>query len=231
MKIHGLIKTSLLDYPKHVAATVFTGACNMRCPFCHNGNLVLNPEGEPLISEEEVLSFLSSRARILDGVCITGGEPTLQGDLASFIGKIKAMGLKVKLDTNGYNPDILNSLLEQGLIDYVAMDIKNSKAKYPETTDIKDLDFSRIEASIKTLVEGKIPFEFRTTVARELHSKEDLLSIAAMIKGCPAYYLQAYRESDQVINPVFTSYSREEFDDILSSLREILPVVELRGLD
>ena len=152
MKIHGLNKTTLLDYPEHVAATVFTGGCNFRCPFCHNGGLVLEPHKQPLILEEDVLSFLKKRKGVLSGVCITGGEPTLQKDLAEFIRKIKELGYLVKLDTNGYRPEMLEELFTEGLLDYVAMDIKTSLENYAVVSGVKNIDTDVIKESADILI-------------------------------------------------------------------------------
>ena len=168
MNIYGFQTLTLLDYPGVVACTVFLGHCNFRCPFCQNGNLVLHPEREPLIDEETVFSHLEKRKGLLDGVCITGGEPTLESELPDFLGKVREMGYRIKLDTNGYRPEVLKSLAEAGLVDYVAMDIKNSPDRYGETAGLADLDVLRIQESVEFLMRGAVDYEFRTTVAREL---------------------------------------------------------------
>lgn len=209
MQIHGFQKTTLLDFPGHIASTVFTGGCNFCCPYCHNGNLVLRPGEMPVISQDEILAHLEKRRTILDGVCITGGEPTLQPDLEEFIRKIKALELKVKLDTNGYRPEILMDLCKQGLIDYVAMDIKGTPEQYEEITGVKPWDFNKIQASIYFLMSGEVPYEFRTTVVREFHSLEDLLEISGWISGARAYYLQNYQDSEQVIVRGFMGMNRK----------------------
>lgn len=231
MEIHGFLKTTLLDYPGQVACTVFTGGCNFRCPYCHNSGLVLSPKSLPLISEETVFSHLKKRQGILDGVCITGGEPTLQPDLEDFIRKIKSFGYLVKLDTNGSIPKILKSLCEQKLLDYVAMDIKHTPEHYADVCNNPDFSIEPIQESVSYLLEGHIPYEFRTTVTRELHSIHDFEKIGAWIAGCDAYYLQAYRESDEVIHPVFSSYTKEELEEIRSILRKYISHVEIRGID
>ena len=177
MLIKGLNKTTLLDYPGRVAATIFTGGCNFRCPFCHNGDLVLKPSIQDAYSEEEVLSFLQKRKNVLKGVCITGGEPTLQADLPVFMEKVKKIGYDIKLDTNGYQPQVLAELIGDGLVDYVAMDIKNSKEKYPETAGLNDLQIEKIEESVELLAGATIPYEFRTTVVDELHDEESFRGI------------------------------------------------------
>ena len=173
MLILGLHKTTLLDYPEHVAATIFTGGCNLRCPFCHNKNLVL-PQQTAAYTEAEILSFLKKRVGILTGVCITGGEPTLQKDLSDFLARIKDLGYLIKLDTNGYQPDVLHNLLSKNLIDYCAMDIKNDKASYGEIIGIKNYDTSRIEQTVEFLLSGKDNYEFRTTIIKEYHTEENI---------------------------------------------------------
>lgn len=231
MQIHGLNKTTLLDYPEHVAATVFTGGCNFCCPFCHNADLVLHPGDFPTLSEEEVLAFLQKRKNVLTGVCITGGEPTLQPDLPDFIRKIKGMGYLVKLDTNGYRPEVLKNLLEEKLLDYVAMDIKNSKEKYDIAVGKGNPDINRIETSVALLKEGQIPYEFRTTVVKELHTKEDFVAIGEWLSGTRAYFLQGYRDNENVIQKGFTAYTKEEMEAFAEMLRAYIGRVELRGVE
>lgn len=231
MQIRGLNKTTLLDYPEHVAATIFTGGCNFCCPFCHNADLVLRPQIIPEISIDEILTFLKKRKGILTGVCITGGEPTLQPSLESFIEEIKKLGYLVKLDTNGYKPDILKRLLENDLLDYVAMDIKNAKNKYEVTSGIKEISITNIEESVQILMDSKIPYEFRTTVVRQLHNTEDFLEIGEWLAGAKAYFLQAYRDDDGVISKGFSSYEKEEMEEFAVLLRQFIHRVELRGMD
>lgn len=230
MKICGLQKTTLLDYPQHVAATIFTGGCNFRCPFCHNSDL-LGPDAEPAYTADEVLSFLKKRTSLLEGVCITGGEPTLQPDLEAFIRELRGLGYLIKLDTNGYMPKVLRDLASKGLLDYVAMDIKSSKEGYPAVAGLKSLDIGRIEESVRFLMEGSIPYEFRTTVVKELHSAEDFRSIGAWLHGCSRYYLQNYEESDQVLRPGFSSCSKEELLRFIDILKADIHDVGLRGID
>ena len=215
MLIAGLNKTTLLDYPGHVAATIFTGACNFRCPFCHNAGLVLTPSSAEMYSEEDVFSFLKKRRNVLQGVCITGGEPTLQVDLPDFILKVKELGYSVKLDTNGYKPEVLEDLLQAGLLDYVAMDIKNSPSKYELTAGV-GLEFQKIQKSVELLKSSKINYEFRTTVIKEFHTLEDLCEIGKWIKGCPKYYLQQFVESDNLIG-MPDVVSAQQTDDVLGS--------------
>ena len=229
MLILGFAKTTLLDYPEHVAATIFTGGCNFRCPFCHNGQMVMNPSSMPRIAEEEVISHLIKRKNVLDGVCITGGEPTLQADLTDFIVRIKDMGYKVKLDTNGSHPELLRELIDKKFIDYVAMDIKNCRQKYAITAGCSDSLVSKVYESVDILKEGKIDYEFRTTVVRELHSREDMICLAKEIAGASKYYIQSYVDSDNVIERKYTSYSKEELTDIAKCISFVNP--HLRGID
>ena len=242
MTIHGLSKTTLLDYPGHLACTVFTGRCNMRCPFCQNGELVLCPDSEPGIPEEDFFAFLESRKGRLEGVAITGGEPTVNADLVDFIKKIKARDLLVKLDSNGLKPDTIKYLIDNSLIDYVAMDIKSSKEGYPLACGIKNVDISTIEESVKLLMNSGIDYEFRTTVSRELHGEKEFRSIAEWIKGCKAYYLQSYRPSETILSHmmddefrasfpnVFTPYKNEELKEICELLNSLGVNTSLRGI-
>jgi pyruvate formate lyase activating enzyme len=231
MNIHGFNKSTLLDYPRHLAATIFVGGCNMRCPFCHNASLVLRPYTQPIIPLEDILSYLEKRKNILEGVCITGGEPTLYGNLPDTIFKIKEIGLKVKLDTNGTNPVMIKDLTDKKLIDYVAMDIKNSKEKYKITAGNKDISMDNIHESISLLLSDIVDYEFRTTIVNELHTENDMRSIGEWIKGAKAYYLQPYADSDDVISSGFTTPSKET----LISYKEMLSVyvkhVGIRGVD
>ena len=198
MKILGLAKLTLLDYPSKIAATIFTGGCNMRCPFCHNPRLVFMEEEE--LGQEYILSFLKSRVGILEGVCITGGEPLINRDIVPFIKQIKDMGFKVKLDTNGSFPEILESLIDEGLIDYVAMDIKNCPDKYPETVGRKDFDVAPILKSVQILMSGRIPYEFRTTTLKSFHTEEDFLKIGKWLEGADNYFIQPFKDSGDLIS-------------------------------
>lgn len=252
MLIVGMNKTTLLDYPGCVAATVFVGGCNFRCPFCHNGGLVLDPLSQKSYSEEEILEFLKKRKKILKGICITGGEPTLHADLPEFILKIKELGYRVKLDTNGYAPNVLKELIDGKLLDYVAMDIKNCPEKYALTAGMSgSLDIDRIKQSVNILKTSSVLYEFRTTVVKEFHIKEDLLKIADWIQGCPHYYLQQYQNNENVLdwiahNPTgidsgeesssygyFHGYDKEEMEQMVDALRQIPGMtreVALRGI-
>ena len=228
MYISGLQKLTLLDFPGRLAATVFFGGCNFRCPFCHNASLVLSPERCEKISEEELLSFLESRRGKLSGVCITGGEPTLYKELKGFIKKIKDMGFAVKLDTNGTSPDLLSELISEGLVDYVAMDIKNSQKKYALTVG-KEVDIEKIKRSVDILLSGKIDYEFRTTVVRELHEKEDFLAISEWISGAKRYFLQTFEDSGDLIGSGFSAYSKDETKEILGLILTNVPNAQIRS--
>ena len=186
MKIYGLQKMTLLDFPGRVACTVFLGLCDFRCPYCHNFELV-DGTAVPVMEEEEFFSFLAKRKGLLDGVAITGGEPSIHADLPEFCRRIKELGFPVKLDTNGYHPEMLRKLLEEKLIDYAAMDVKNSQEKYPETAGRKDLDLSLLRESIALLMHSGIDHEFRTTVVKEFHEQRDFEEIGKMIAGAEKY--------------------------------------------
>ena len=206
MKIYGLQKLTLLDYPKKTACTIFTGGCNFRCPFCHNALLVTDIDDSEAYNEEEIIDFLSKRRGLLDGVCITGGEPLLNADIVAFINKVKELGYLVKLDTNGTFPQRLSELIENHLVDYVAMDIKNTREKYLKTAGIDKLDLDSIECSIDILMRSDIDYEFRTTVVKEFHDIEDIEKIARRIEGARGYFLQNFEDSGNTIcknlNPV-----------------------------
>lgn len=229
MKILGLQKLSLLDFPGKVACIVFTGGCNFRCPFCHNGDLVTG-EGEPqAISEQEIFDFLKKRQGVLDGVVITGGEPLLHADLPELIQKVRALGYAVKLDTNGYLPDRLKAVVEGGLVDMVAMDVKNAPEKYAETTGIASIDVGRIQESIAFLLSADIDVEFRTTVVKELHTPQDIVGAARMIQGAKKYFLQNFRPTETVICDGLSALSNQELQGFLQKVREIVPNAQIRG--
>lgn len=228
MKLAGLQKLSLLDFPGKLCATVFTWGCSLRCPFCHNASLVTY-KAEQELSEDEFFAFLASRKGLLDGVCVSGGEPTLQPDLEQFIGKIKALGFAVKLDTNGTNPALLQKLIDGGLIDYAAMDIKNSREKYPLTTGIESFDTADIEKSIDILMRGKIPYEFRTTLVREFHTAQDITAIAQRINGAPGYYLQTFKDSGDLILQGLSGFTESETHQLAKAALEVNKKVFIRG--
>lgn len=232
MLICGLQKLAMVDYPGKLAATVFTGGCNLRCPFCHNALLVTqlnrNPERH---TEEEVLAFLKSRKGLLDGMVLSGGEPLLQEGVAEFLKKVKDLGLSVKLDTNGCYPDVLSLLLAQNLIDYVAMDIKNSPARYAETVGLPDFDLSPIEKSIQLLKSNGVDYEFRTTVVREFHSADDIRSIGNWCNGAPHYYLQNFVDSGNLIGKDLHAVEPLELQAFAEAARPYFKDVCLRGVD
>lgn len=230
MVIHGLQKLTLVDFPSVVASIVFTGSCNFRCPFCHNSSLVINPSSQPIIPEPELFDFLKQRLGFLEGVVVTGGEPTLQKDLIPFLLKIKELGYKVKLDTNGYRPDILNDAIESGAVDYVAMDIKNSLDMYPKTAGLVFFNPENIEKSVSLLLENRVKYEFRTTVVKELHSKENFEKIGSWVKGCENYYLQSFIPSANTIEKGFSSPSIEELETYAKTLRTYIKNVQVRDL-
>ncbi len=231
MLLKGLQKLTLLDFPSKMACTVFTGGCNFRCPFCHNASLVLGErvKESATLPEEELFAFLNKRRGILEGVCITGGEPTLMPDLVPFLLRIKEQGFLVKLDTNGYRPDVLRSVIESGAADYVAMDIKNSKEKYGLTVGIPNFDISPIEQSCELLMSSGLDFEFRTTLTRELHNEEDIISIGKWLKGDEKYFLQTFKDSGDLISAAFSGYDESETKSLLKLLKSYIPSAEIRG--
>jgi len=232
MQIHGLQKLTLLDYPGHMSATVFTGGCNLRCPYCHNSELVLHPEAMPMIPEDEVFRFLRQRAKLLEAVCITGGEPTLQKDLGEFIAKVRSLGYRIKLDTNGCFPSILETLLASGNIDYVAVDIKHCKERYGEAVGIPGFRTDGLESSVRMLMSGSIPYEFRTTVMSELHDTDSMNRIGDWIAGARHYYLQPYRDSEQVMcRGQFHAPDRDTLIAWKELLTPRIPSVAIRGMD
>lgn len=228
MKIKGLQKLTLLDYPGELACTVFLFGCNFRCPFCHNASLVLNRGDDEEISESEFFEFLSSRVGRLSAVCISGGEPTLNPEIFEFISKIKAMGFKVKLDTNGYKPSAIRELISASLLDYVAMDIKNSPESYAATAGLLGIDISLIKESAELLRSSGVDFEFRTTVVRELHSLSDIRSIGEWLAGGEKFYLQAFKDSGDIISGGLSSPTEQEMDALLSELKKYIPLAEKR---
>lgn len=227
MNIAGVQKVTLLDYPGKVACEIFTQGCNFECPFCQNSSLIpITNTGE--FSEEEIFEYLNLRKNILDGVVITGGEPTVQKDLKSFIKKIKDLGLLVKLDTNGGNPKVLQELIDEDLVDYVAMDIKNIFNKYNITAG-KKINLDNIKKSIEILKASKIDYEFRTTIIKEMHSLDDIVSICKLV-GDAKYYLQNFEDSENVIDHSLHGFSREELLFIDKYLKDLFPNVEIRAL-
>lgn len=230
MKIYGFQKMTLLDFPGHVAATVFTGGCNLRCPFCHNAALVTEIDPATQYNEDEILRFLSTRTKLLDGVAITGGEPLMQVDICGFIKKVKALGYKVKLDTNGSFPDKLSEIVEEKLVDYIAVDIKNSREKYSVTTGVKNYDLKPLDKSIEILKHSDIEHEFRTTVVKELHTVEDIINIGEWIKGEKNYFLQNFVDSGNLIGSGFSAVSRDTIYKMKEAAMPYFDNVEIRGL-
>lgn len=230
MRIQGLQKTTLLDYPEKVACAVFTAGCNFRCPFCHNASLVVNIPDESEITEEAFFSFLKKRQGILDGVCMTGGEPLLQPGIEDFIYKIKELGYAVKLDTNGSFPEKLRYLVEEKLVDYVAMDIKNSLDAYDATTGTDGRFLEAIEESVAFLKEGKVPYEFRTTVTKDFHTREHFEKIGQWIQGAEKYFLQFFVDSGDLIDSKICGCDEEEMKEFLSTVKTYVPNVRLRGI-
>ena len=232
MKLHGLQKMTLLDFPGHVACTVFLGGCDFRCPFCHNFELV-DGSWPPQMDDEAFFSFLKKRQGLLDGVAITGGEPCLYRDLPDFMRRIRSLGFAVKLDTNGNHPELLETILAEGLADYVAMDIKNSPAKYAATIGLPDTPFdtAAVSRSIALLMNSGIEYEFRTTVVEGFHEQADFERIGQWIAGAKHYYLQAFTDRDSVPFGGLAAPSREAMEQFAETARQYLPDVQIRGMD
>lgn len=230
MRIHGLQKMTLLDFPGRVACTVFLGGCDYRCPFCHNFELA-DGSAKPVMEEEELLAFLSKRKGLLDGVAITGGEPCLHPDLPDLMRRIREMGYAVKLDTNGAHPDRLEAILGEGLADYVAMDIKNSPEKYARTAGLERVDLVPVRRSVSMLMAGETDYEFRTTVVDELHEESDFEAMGAWIAGARRYFLQAFTDRDTVPFGNLHAPSRERMQAYLDVARRFVPDARLRGVD
>ena len=236
MHIAGLQRMTLLDYPGRVACTVFLQGCNFRCPFCHNSGL-LSGQCQALMSEEELLVYLKKRKGLLDGVCITGGEPTLQKDLPRLLGSIKALGYYVKLDTNGGQPEVLQAVTEAGMVDYVAMDIKNSPARYAETAGIKENMVNAVEQSVAYLLSGAVSYEFRTTVVQELHDASSIQDMGQWVQqlgngNIPQnWYLQCYTDRDSVLQAGLSAPRKEQMQQYAEILAPYAVNVGLRGVE
>ena len=230
VKIAGFQKLTLLDFPGKTACTVFTWGCNLRCPFCHNAGLVTEPLTDS-VTTDELYAFLRKRAGLLDGVCVTGGEPLLQPDLPDFLLPIRDMGYAVKLDTNGTNPEKLREICESGLIDMVAMDIKNCPEKYAATAGTERISIDAVHRSVRYLMQqGKIPYEFRTTVVRQYHTAEDFAAIGKWIRGADAYFLQNFRNTGQLIDNSVSGFTPSEMRQFLEIVRKDVPNAALRGI-
>ena len=230
MKIHGFQKMTTLDYPGKVACTLFTAGCNFRCPFCHNALLVTEIDAAATYDEEEIFDYLRKRRGVLDGVAITGGEPLMNRDIPDLLRKIKDLGYAVKLDTNGSYPDLLKAIAEEGLVDYVAMDIKNSKEKYAATVGLPRLDLRPIEESVAFLLSGRLDFEFRTTVVKELHTEEDIAAVADWIAGAPRYFLQNFQASEHMIGANLHAHDPEMLEKLRAIAARKIPQTTLRGI-
>ncbi|MCR5650740.1 MAG: anaerobic ribonucleoside-triphosphate reductase activating protein [Lachnospiraceae bacterium] len=231
MKIYGLTKTTLLDYPGRTACTVFAGNCNFRCIYCHNFELVTNPERFDRKDEEEIFAFLEKRKKILQGVCITGGEPTLDPDLKDFMIRIKKFGLPVKLDTNGYMPGVLAELIDEGLPDMIAMDIKTDRKRYPKLAGVPGLDTKRLEKSVKLIMESGIDYEFRSTVIKDYYDDEAAHDIGKWLSGAEKMFLQGFEESENVPEKGLKPCTKEEMERFRDILSGYIKEVNLRGID
>ena len=234
MQIAGFVPTTMVDYPGKLACTVFVRGCNLRCPYCQNGSLVLPEYYEELLDEEDVHKRIEKRRRILQGVCVSGGEPTLQKDLPAFIERIRSLDLPVKLDTNGSRPEVLKELFRSKLVDFVAMDIKASPEEYGKVCGIKDLNIEAFKESVSLIMQSGIDYEFRTTLVGGLHDEAQLKELSRWIAGAKAFTLQSYEENDRVIclldkkNSDFYSFSAEELSHFLDLVRENVPSAQLR---
>lgn len=228
MIISGMQKLTLVDYPGHTACIIFTQGCNFKCPFCHNSGLIKCTSNSNKIDEQVLFDYLDKRKGLIDGVCISGGEPLLQKDIILFIRRIKEKGFKVKLDTNGSNPDVLKKIIDNKLVDYVAMDIKNTFEKYELTSGIK-VNLDSIKESIEVLKNSGIDFEFRTTISKELHTLEDIRNILEYIGVNVKFFIQNYKECDTVLKKGLSSFSDDELLDIQKELERKYPNVVIRG--
>lgn len=231
MLLMGLQKLTLLDFPGKMACTVFTGGCNFRCPFCHNASLVVgNIAALPQMTEKEFFAFLEKRKGVLEGVCVTGGEPTLQPDLIPFLKSIKKLGFCVKLDTNGARPDVLKKAVYEGAADYVAMDIKNSKDEYAKTVGIAGFDITPVLQSVDFLKSGAVPFEFRTTVVKGLHTPQSIVKLGEWIGDVPNYFMQSFVDSGDVIEKGFVNFDENEMKNLLNLIKPLVPAAKIRGI-
>ena len=229
MDIQGLQKMTLLDWPGKVACTVFLGGCDFRCPFCHNSELLSGPM--PILMDQEgLLEFLRKRQGLLDGVCVTGGEPLLRPGLPGLLDGIKNLGFPVKLDTNGNHPDRLVRLWEQGLVDYVAMDVKNSPERYPETVGVPGLDLTPVRDSVAWLLEGHVEYEFRTTAVRQLHDAASFQAIGRWLQGARRYNIQNFVDRDTVLRAGLSDFEKAELEAFASLVRPFVERVEVRGV-
>ncbi len=231
MDFNGWEKLSLVDFDDHISTTLFSAGCNMRCPFCHNRTLVLTPNENPVIDWREIEDYLKRRRGIIDAVVITGGEPTINKDLIDKIQEIKKLGYLIKLDSNGTNPDLLIDLVNLGLVDYVAMDIKNCMEKYGETCGNSFIDLSKIKESIDFLIGGVVDYEFRTTIIDEFHSNDDMERIGHLLDGAKRYFLQKYVDGENCIKPGFHEVDKEKALRFKAIMSKYVGEVSLRGYE
>ncbi len=229
MLIHGLQKMTLLDFPGRVACTVFLGGCDLRCPYCHNAELI-DGSAPAVMDDGELLAFLKKRVGLLDGVAVTGGEPLLR-DIAPLLREVRALGYAVKLDTNGTHPARLRALLDEGLVDYVAMDVKNSPERYAETVGVAGLDLAPIRESAALLMEGRVDYEFRTTVCRELHDDDSIRGVGEFLAGARRLYLQPFADRDTVAFAGFSAPDMPTLERWAEILRGFVGEVGIRGAD
>ena len=220
----------MVDFDGKIACTVFTGGCNFRCPFCHNAPLVVGNVKSQQIDCDEVFDYLQKRKGLVDAVCVTGGEPTLQPDLCDFLAKVRDMGYATKLDTNGLRPDVLKEVLDKKLVDFVAMDVKNSPARYAETVGLASFDMTGVRESIEFLLEGTVDYEFRTTVVRELHDESSLEEIGKLIRGAKRYFLQSFTDRDTVLFAGLHAPEKEALLRYAEIVRPYVKSVEVRGV-
>lgn len=230
MKIHGIQKMTLLDFPGHVSCTIFLGGCDFRCPFCHNFEL-LDGTAKPVMDENELIDFLEKRRHLLDGVAITGGEPCLHSELIALIKRIRSVGYKVKLGTNGYHPDVIEKILYENLVDYIAMDIKNSEKKYAMTCGVAHVDINIIKKTISLLQNSSVEYEFRTTVVKPLHEENDFYEIGSLIKGSKRYFLQRFADRDTVPFGNLSAPSFDEMKKFAEISRHFVNDTRLRGVE
>ena len=229
MHIGGMQKLTLLDYPGKVACTVFLSGCNLRCPYCHNPGLVLPDQiNAPGIPESEVFAFLEQRKGKLDGICITGGEPTLQPELPRFLEKLRELGYAIKLDTNGTYPGMLKGLLHDGILDYVAMDIKNSPQRYAETCGADVIE--QVKKSAALLKNSNIDYEFRTTVCHPFHSPDGMQEIGRWLRGAKRYFIQPFVDSGNLLGSGISAMTKSELEALLKAVKPYIPAAELRGV-
>ena len=241
MVISGLQKTTLLDYPGHIACTIFFGHCNLRCPFCHNMELVLNPEHFPVFTMESILEFLKERKGKLNGVAVTGGEPLLNKDIGELLRPIKELGYPIKLDTNGFFPEMIEKLIDEKLVDMFAMDIKAGWTNYLKVAgvnqdgSVKQSEAAnwqkKVEKSISLLMNKALDYEFRTTCVKGLHTESDFVEIKGMINGAKKYFLQDYKAAPDMENLPFKPFLREELEYFKNIVKDSVEFVDIRGVD